>query len=76
MTGRIYAILDVTDPEPLNRGDPLYNLPNVQLTPHIAGSLGTELHRMTSYALDEIENFVQGAPARYSVRREDLSRMA
>ena len=76
MTGRIYAFLDVTDPEPLNPGDPLFNLPNVQLTPHIAGSLGTELHRMTFYALDEIENFAQGVPARYPVRREDLSRMA
>jgi phosphoglycerate dehydrogenase-like enzyme len=43
---RITAILDVTDPEPLPTTSPMYDLPNVFLTPHIAGSMGTELRRM------------------------------
>jgi len=76
VSGRISALLDVTDPEPLEPDDPLYDLPNVQLTPHIAGSMGTELYRMTSLALDEIELFTADAPSRYGVRREDLARMA
>ncbi|MBE1582678.1 NAD(P)-dependent oxidoreductase [Nonomuraea angiospora] len=35
VSGRLSAILDVTDPEPLPIGSPLFGLPNVQLTPHI-----------------------------------------
>ncbi|WP_228479767.1 hydroxyacid dehydrogenase [Microbacterium abyssi] len=64
-TGRIRAILDVTDPEPLPPGHELWSLPNVVLTPHIAGSLGEELHRMGQNAVEEIGRFVAGAPFRY-----------
>jgi phosphoglycerate dehydrogenase-like enzyme len=46
VSGRINAVLDVTDPEPLPPASPLFDLPNVILTPHIAGSMGTELRRM------------------------------
>ena len=41
----LYAVLDVTYPEPPEPGSALYSLPNVVLTPHIAGSLGAECHR-------------------------------
>lgn len=61
-TGRLNAILDVTDPEPLPADSPLYGLPNVMITPHLAGSLGTELFRMTDAALDELERFAAGLP--------------
>ena len=37
-----------TEPEPLERGSPLYQLPNVFLTPHIAGSLGNEAERLVA----------------------------
>ncbi len=61
-SGRLNAILDVTDPEPLPADSPLYRLPNVMITPHLAGSLGSELHRMTNAALDELERFAAGFP--------------
>src|SRR5699024_11488881 len=53
--GRISAILDVTDPEPLPPEHPLWGLPNVLLTPHIAGSMGNELHRLGNTAVAEVE---------------------
>ncbi|WP_426225798.1 hydroxyacid dehydrogenase [Pseudarthrobacter sp. DSP2-3-2b1] len=75
-TGRISAFLDVTSPEPLPKGHRLYTLPNVLLTPHIAGSMGTELHRLAAYAIDEIERFAAAAPPRFPVSLSDLVRMA
>jgi phosphoglycerate dehydrogenase-like enzyme len=74
--GRIFAVLDVTTPEPLPPEDPLYTLPNVQLTPHIAGSMGTELRRMTAFALTEIELFAAGRTPKYPVEITDLPTMA
>ena len=47
MTGRLFAILDTTEPEVLPRKSPFYRLNNVFLTPHIAGSLGDETQRLT-----------------------------
>ncbi|MFI5754234.1 hydroxyacid dehydrogenase [Streptomyces sp. NPDC051569] len=62
VSGRIRAVLDVTDPELPAVDSPLYDLPNVLLTPHVAGSLGGELHRMADQALDEVERFAKGLP--------------
>ncbi|MCX4818793.1 hydroxyacid dehydrogenase [Streptomyces sp. NBC_01142] len=62
VSGRLDAVLDVTDPELPPPGSPLYELPNVLLTPHVAGSLGSELHRMADRALDEVERFAAGLP--------------
>lgn len=62
--GRLDAVLDVTDPEPLPADSVLYTLPNVMITPHIAGSLGTETLRMSDSALDELELFRNGRPPR------------
>lgn len=50
-TGRIDAILDVTEPEVLAPDHPLHDLPNVVLTPHIAGSMGRELHRLADNSI-------------------------
>ncbi|MCF3963098.1 hydroxyacid dehydrogenase [Streptomyces fuscigenes] len=62
VSGRLAAVLDVTDPEVPQAGSPLYDLPNVLLTPHVAGSLGNETHRMAEHALDEIERFTKREP--------------
>ena len=75
-SGRLNAFLDVTSPEPLPAGHPLYTLPNVLLTPHIAGSMGSELHRLAAYAIDEIERYAAAAPPRFPVGLTDLVRMA
>ena len=58
--GRLSAILDVTDPEPLPDDHPLRTLPNVVLTPHLAGSEGTELSRLADHAVEEIRRWVGG----------------
>jgi phosphoglycerate dehydrogenase-like enzyme len=75
-TGRIDAIIDTTEPEILPADCPLYDLPNVFLTPHIAGSMGAETQRMADLAIDEIERFVRGEPFRYGIARSDLDRIA
>ncbi|MEV6963380.1 hydroxyacid dehydrogenase [Streptomyces sp. NPDC051207] len=76
VTGRLHAVLDVTDPEVLPASSPLYDLPNVLLTPHVAGSLGNELSRMTHAALDELERYGRGLPFADPVRRRTLDRSA
>ncbi|MQT03969.1 hydroxyacid dehydrogenase [Streptomyces jumonjinensis] len=76
VSGRLYAVLDVTEPEVPPAGSPLYTLPNVLLTPHIAGSLGGELHRLADRALDELERYGKGLPFAHPVRAEDLGRSA
>ncbi|WP_251439196.1 hydroxyacid dehydrogenase [Microbacterium sp. USTB-Y] len=70
--GRLNAILDVTDPEPLPEDSGLYGLPNVMVTPHLAGSLGNELHRLTEAALDELERFAAGRPLHEEITAESL----
>lgn len=75
-SGRIDAVLDVTEPEILPADSPLYELPNAFLTPHVAGAMGAETRRLASLAIDEIERFTRGEPLAHEVRREDLERVA
>ncbi len=76
VAGRLNAFIDTPDPEPLPADSPLYDLPNVVLTPHIAGSLGTELSRMGDLAVAEIRRFVAGEALEHEVRADDLDRIA
>lgn len=76
VSGRIDAILDVTEPEVLPASSPLYALPNVFLTPHVAGALGRETRRLADLALDELERFARGEAFRYEIRAADLARIA
>ncbi|MEW2167687.1 hydroxyacid dehydrogenase [Streptomyces sp. NPDC007084] len=76
VAGRLHAVLDVTEPEVLPASSPLYSLPNVLLTPHIAGSLGNELGRMTDWAVDEVQRYAQGLPFVYGVGPDELTRSA
>lgn len=61
-TGRIEAILDVTVPEVLPHDSELHALPNVFLTPHISGSMGTEIRRLGEHVATELERIVLGQP--------------
>ncbi|MFC5722670.1 hydroxyacid dehydrogenase [Streptomyces gamaensis] len=71
-SGRLDAFLDVTDPEPLPAAHPLLWLPNVLVTPHLAGAQGTEARRLGLYAVQEIERLVNGERLRGRVSREEM----
>jgi phosphoglycerate dehydrogenase-like enzyme len=68
-SGRFRAVLDVTDPEPPPGTSPLWDLDNVLLTPHVAGSRGLELQRIGEEVAAEVERYVRGEPLRYAVTR-------
>lgn len=70
------AVLDVTYPEPPVKDHPFYTLDNCFLTPHIAGSLCMETHRMAEYMADEFARFKGGLPCRYEVNEKMLLTMA
>jgi phosphoglycerate dehydrogenase-like enzyme len=70
------AVLDVTYPEPPEPGSPLYTLPNVVLTPHIAGSLDNECRRMGRMVVDELKRYLNEEPLRWRITREQAARMA
>lgn len=72
----LFAILDVTWPEPPEAGSPLYNLPNVALTPHIAGSMNDECRRMGQAMIDECRRFLAGQPLQHAITREMAARLA
>ena len=55
---------------------PLRSLPNVILTPHIAGSMQGECARMGEWMASELRRFVAGEPLRHTVTRDQLARMA
>lgn len=76
VAGRLHAVIDVTEDEVLAADSPLYDLPNVLLTPHLAGSLGGELARLVDHALDELERWVAGRPFASPVDRDRLSSQA
>lgn len=62
--GRIRAALDVTDPEPLPDGHPLWAAPGVLITPHIAGSVRKVYDRAWRLIADQVRRYVTGAPLR------------
>lgn len=66
----IQAVLDVTHPEPPLPDSPLYTLPNVFLTPHIAGSLGGECRRMGQFMLEELKRYLRGEPLQWEITKE------
>jgi phosphoglycerate dehydrogenase-like enzyme len=65
----LVAVLDVTAPEPPLEGSPLYFLDNVILTPHIAGSIGTECRRMGRLMVEELDRYLRGEQLQYEIHR-------
>ncbi len=73
----ITALLDVTYPhEPPVPDSPMWHMPNIFLTPHIAGSSGHECRRMGQYMIDEFRRFLAGEPMKFSVNRQQAAKMA
>ncbi len=70
------AILDVTYPEPPVPDSPLYAMDNIVLTPHIAGSAGSEVARMGRLAADEAMRYIQGEDLHYKITQEAYKKMA
>jgi phosphoglycerate dehydrogenase-like enzyme len=60
--GRIRAALDVTDPEPLPDGHPLWSCPNLLLTPHVGGSSPEFARNAVRIAAGELRRYVAGEP--------------
>jgi phosphoglycerate dehydrogenase-like enzyme len=60
--GRIRAALDVTDPEPLPAGHPLWNCPNLLLTPHVGGSSPQFARNALRIAAEELRRYIAGEP--------------
>ncbi|WP_159774366.1 hydroxyacid dehydrogenase [Streptomyces sp. HM190] len=74
--GRLSAILDVTDPEPLPADSPLLDLPNAFVTPHLAGSQGNELARLGLSVTEEAERLAAGTLPAHALDRAVLERSA
>ena len=61
-SGRIRAALDVTDPEPLPEGHPLWSCPNLLITPHVAGSTPQFAPRSLRTAAGELRRYMKSEP--------------
>ena len=71
-----YACLDVYDPEPLEKENPLRTLKNVIMTPHIAGLATNGRLRIGIHVAEEIARFINGEPMLCEVKEEMLATMA
>ncbi|MFF3493042.1 hydroxyacid dehydrogenase [Streptomyces sp. NPDC002795] len=75
-SGRVRAVLDVTDPEVLPADHPLWDCPNALITPHLAGSQGSEWQRLADTAVGELTRWSTGDGFAHPVRRERLAYLA
>ena len=71
--GRLRAALDVTDPEPLPSDHPLWRLPGVLISPHMAGDSRRSLARACALAGDQIRRFAAGEKLENQVPRHLLA---
>jgi phosphoglycerate dehydrogenase-like enzyme len=72
----LFAMLDVTAPEPPLTDSLLYSLPNVVVTPHLAGSVGPECARMGHAMVDEFERYCAGQPLKWEIDAQRAALLA
>lgn len=71
------ALIDVTDPdEPLSPDDDIWDIPNIFISPHSAGSISKEIYRMGDYMLEEFKSLISGKSVSYEVTESSLKTMA
>jgi phosphoglycerate dehydrogenase-like enzyme len=75
-TGRIHAALDVYPVEPPPADDPLRQLPNTLLTPHVGGHTRDTHRRQGRDSVEEVRRFLAGEPLRYQVLPELMDTLA
>ena len=61
-SGRLHAALDVTDPEPLPDGHPLWSAPGLLLTPHVGGAVRASRERAYRVVADQLARLASGQP--------------
>lgn len=78
MTARpdLTALLDVVQGEPLEASSPLFDVPNIVLTPHISGSMGGEVGRLGAWMVEELRAYRTGQPLQHQVTQEKLAQIA
>lgn len=72
----LFALLDVTWPEPPEPDSPLRKLPNVIISPHIAGSMNRECQRNGQVVVDELKRFLAGEAMLYQITEDSIGIMA
>ena len=73
--GRLFAFLDVTEPEPPALDSPLRRLPNVVVTPHLAGCIH-DCSAMGELAVEELRRFFAGEPALFPITPDQFGRIS
>jgi phosphoglycerate dehydrogenase-like enzyme len=71
-SGRLRAALDVTDPEPLPAGHPLWECPGVIITPHVGGGADAFYPRAADFVVRQVRRFAAGEPLRNVVVRSRI----
>jgi phosphoglycerate dehydrogenase-like enzyme len=66
------AVLDVTEPEPPAPDSALRRLPNIVLTPHIAGAFNGECRRLGEMMVTELRRFLDGKALQHEIREQDM----
>jgi phosphoglycerate dehydrogenase-like enzyme len=73
----LLSILDVLDPDEFrSNSDDIFNVPNIIVTPHAAGSQTLEIKRMGEYMQIQYNNLINNKPTKYEVVASDLETMA
>lgn len=60
--GRLRAAVDVTEPEPLPEGHPLWTAPNLLITPHVGGDVPGTNERAAAAVADQLQRILAGRP--------------